>query len=521
VGTACSDAIACTSGDACDGSGACVGVAGSGCGSLECAGAEALPDIIDLGIAHVRGTIRLDGGALPSTRPDSNGDITLYAVARDTGARHTLGYIRYRYSGPGMYTLFGTDGTLSTRFLPGVYDILYRRGYDETNDYSYAMDATDPYVNGYRILRESVVLGPGDNLLDLDLRTARVGGTITLDGGALPSTRSDSTGDITFYAVARDTGARHTLGYIRYRYTGPGTYTLFGTDGTLDTRLLPGEYDILYRRGYDQSNDYTYETDASDPYVNGYRLLRAGVVLAAGDNTLNLDLGEARVAGTITLGGGPLPSTRPDSNGDITLYAVARDTGARHTLGYIRYRYSAPGTYTLFGTDGTLDTRVLPGEYDILYRRGYDQSNDYTYETAASDPYLNGYRLLRRSVTLAAGTNTLDLDLAERAVAASITLAGGPLPEERPSSNGDITLYAQAADTRARHTLGYIRYRYAGPARYTRFGTDGVLDTRLLPGPYHVVYRRGYDASSNYTYADEASDPYVNGYRILAACVAP
>ena len=68
---------------------------------------------------------------------------------------------------------------------------------------------------------------------------------------------------------------------------------------------------------------------------------------------------------------------------------------------------------------------------------------------------------------------------------------------------------------------GVFSHRYAGPGVYARFSTDGTIDARVLRGGYDLVYRRNYDASADYTYADEPADPFVNGYRIVAACVAP
>jgi len=222
AGTACDDHIGCTTGDACDGAGACVGAVTASCDAATCEGTVPFPDIVDLATARVVGSVTLDGGALPATQPGSDGDVTFYARARDTGARHSLGYLRYRYTAPGVYALYDTDGQLDTRLLPGVYDILYYRNYSSSNDYTYTDDPDDPYVNGYRVLRESVVIGPGLNHLDLDLGRAHVTGTVKLAGAALPPTQPGSDGDVTFYARAKDTGARHSLGYLRYRYVSSG-----------------------------------------------------------------------------------------------------------------------------------------------------------------------------------------------------------------------------------------------------------------------------------------------------------
>ena len=85
--------------------------------------------------------------------------------------------------------LHGTD-LIDTRLIPGIYDLVYRRGLSSTASprYVYETRASDPFAHGYRVLRTDLVIGPGANTLDVDVTTASVTGTITLDGGAVPST---------------------------------------------------------------------------------------------------------------------------------------------------------------------------------------------------------------------------------------------------------------------------------------------------------------------------------------------
>ncbi|MCZ7684883.1 MAG: calcium-binding EGF-like domain-containing protein [Sandaracinaceae bacterium] len=172
--------------------------------------------------------------------------------------------------------------------------------------------------------------------------------------------------------------------------------------------VVPGTYDILYRRGYDYSTSSGQEwvdpTDATDPFPNGWRVLRSGVVIAAGASTLSLDIPSSVVTGPITLDGSSPPAALPPGYYEsVTLYAVSRDTGMRHILGYLRYNYvsGSPG-YRLDARDGTLDARLVPGIYDVLYRRGYDYSTSSGQEwvdlTDAADPFPNGWRYLDRCV---------------------------------------------------------------------------------------------------------------------------
>ena len=89
-------------------------------------------------------------------------------------------------------------------------------------------------------------------------------GSVTLDGAPLPATQAIAhLGDATFYAVARDTGTRHVLGYVDYEYSG-GVYALRADSRTLDARLVPGVYDILYRRLHSASDDYGPSTSRGE-----------------------------------------------------------------------------------------------------------------------------------------------------------------------------------------------------------------------------------------------------------------
>jgi len=171
---------------------------------------------------------------------------------------------------------------------------------------------------------------------------------------------------------------------------------------------VPGTYDIHYRRGWTFSTNsgdrWVNLTDDQSPYPNADRLLRENVVIAAGSNTLDVDIPTARVTGDITLGGAGLPaSVASKYNWEATLYAVARDTGLRHTLGQIRYGYSS-GVYALVAGDDTYEVTLVPGVYDIHYRRGW------TFGTSSGDrwvnltddqsPYPNADRLLSSCVAL-------------------------------------------------------------------------------------------------------------------------
>jgi hypothetical protein len=154
-----------------------------------------------------------------------------------------------------------------------------------------------------------------------------------------------------------------------------------------------GVYDVLYRRNWTSSSNSVYRTQPGDTPVNGHRILQASVNLAAGTNTLNVDIPVARVSGTITLAGAALPATHTDYDG-ADIYLVAKDTGAAHSIGGYSYQYQSPGVYAL--RTGTYGGKVPAGIYDTLYRRNWTASSRTVYRTLATEAHVNGYPAARR-----------------------------------------------------------------------------------------------------------------------------
>src|SRR6185503_14026139 len=127
------------------------------------------------------------------------------------------------------------------------------------------------------------------------------------------------------YLRSQDTGALHSLAYFYYSNNLYGPY--------FTSRLVPGTYDVLYRRNWDSTYDTVSNTSANDAVPNGYRVLVTDVVVQLGMNNLAVDIPVIDTMGTVTLGGQPLPATNPGSS-QTTLYLRARDTGALHSLAY-------------------------------------------------------------------------------------------------------------------------------------------------------------------------------------------
>jgi hypothetical protein len=164
AGASCDDRIACTTGDVCTAAGgACAGTPMASCpGATSCASTAPWSSAIDIPSATVTGTITLGGAAPPAALPAGYYEsVTVYAVSRDTGTRHTLGYLRYNYrSGSPGYVLDSRDGAIDARLVPGTYDILYSRGYDYSSssgqEWVDLTDGGDPFPNGWRYLDRCV-----------------------------------------------------------------------------------------------------------------------------------------------------------------------------------------------------------------------------------------------------------------------------------------------------------------------------------------------------------------------------
>jgi hypothetical protein len=477
---------------------------------------------VNLPAANVTGTVRLNNAAMPGTLTQpTSWDVDLYAVSHDTGARHPIAFVEYVYQSTGTHTLRAGSDAIATRLVPGTYDILYRRGETSTAGLLSLTPASDPFAHGLRTLMTDVVIGPGDNTLDVNLPAANVTGTITLNGGAMPGTLTQPTSwDVDLYAVSRDTGARHPIAFVEYVYQSSGTHTLRAGSDTIATRLVPGVYDILYRRGETSTEGLLSLTPASDPFAHGLRVLGSGVVIAPGNNTLNVDLPSSRVTGNITLNGAALPATLTQpTSWDVDLYAVSRDTGARHPIAFVEYVYQSNGAHTLRAGSNAIDTRLVPGTYDILYRRGETSTEGLMSLTPPSDPFAHGLRVLISGVVIGSGPATLNVDLPAAPLASPITLNGEPLPATltQPTS-WDVDLYAVSRDTGARHPIAFVEYVYQSTGTHTLRAGSGAVATRLVPGTYDLLYRRGETSTAGLLSLTDPTDPFAHGLRTLGAC---
>ena len=544
AGTACDDGIACTSGDVCTTGGACVGaVSGSCAPGTSCASTTPIGSTVDVPTAIWRGRITIDGAAAPTTVPSNGyGAASVWAIAQDTGVRHLVGVLRYTTTVAGGYRRDANDDVIDLRLVPGVYDLLFDR--DRTTSSSGSGEqwvgetaSSSPIPSGWRLLRTGVVIGPGTNTLDVDVPTARITGRITVDGAPAPTTvPSNGYGAASVWAVARDTGTRHLVGVLRYTTTVAGGYRRDANDDVIDLRLVPGSYDLLFDRDTTTSSSgsgekWVGETASSSPIPSGWRLIRSNVVIPAGASTLDVDIPTAQVTGRITLDGATAPTTVPSNGyGAASVWAIARDTGIRHLVGVLRYTTTVTGGYRRDANDDVIDLRLVPGTYDLLFDRDRTTSSSgsgeqWVGETASSSPIPSGWRLIRSNVVIPAGASSLTVDIPTAQVSGRITLDGATAPTTVPSNAyGAASVWAVAHDTGTRHLVGVLRYTTTVAGGYRRDANDDVIDLRLVPGTYDLLFDRDTTTSSSgsgekWVGETASSSPIPSGWRLIRSNV--
>ena len=462
---------------------------------------------LDIPVARITGKMTMGSQALPAKNGNYDG-AAFYLKAKDTGAAHYLAGFSYRYVSSGNYAL--RSDTYDSKIIPGTYDLLYRRKWDSTYNTVTITSGTSSQLNGYRILQSNVVIKPGAQTLNLDIPVGRITGKMTMGGQALPAKNGNYDG-AAFYLKAKDTGAAHYLAGFSYRYVSSGNYAL--RSDAYDSKIIPGTYDLLYRRKWDSKYNTVTITSGTSSQLNGYRILQSNVVIKSGNQTLNLDIPVARITGKMTMGGQALPAKNGNYDG-AAFYLKAKDTGAAHYLAGFSYRYVSSGNYAL--RSDTYDSKLIPGTYDLLYRRKWDSTYNTVTITSGTSSQLNGYRILQSNVVIKPGSQTLNFDIPVARLTGKMTMDGGPLPAKNGNYDG-AAFYLRALDTGAAHYLAGYSYRYVSSGNYAL--RSDAYDSKIIPGKYQLLYRRKWDSKYNTVTITSGTSAQINGYRYLQVCV--
>ena len=507
-GDPCDDGLVCTVDSECTADGACVGEVVEDCpADISCDEPGPLGEAIDVAAATLAGHITMAGGELPaqSRHPDS---LIFYLVSHDTGAWHQIASVGFGGC-CGRYEVVQAHADYATRLVPGVYDLLYRRDWSQSTGIVDPTDAADPYVKGMLYLRRDVVVGPGANRLDIDVPRTGLTGTITMGGAPLPA-QSRHPDSLIFYLVRSDTNAWHQIASVGFGGC-CGRYEVVAAHADYATAVPPGTYDLLYRRDWSQSTDVVDPTDSADAYVKGLRYLRRGIVVDGADAVLDIDVPATDLTGDITISGGPLPvqSRHPDS---LIFYLRAHDTGAWHQISSVGFG-GCCGRYDVVGAHAQYATRLMPGTYDLLYRRDWSQSTDIVDPTDDTDAYVKGMRVLAVGVEIAAGADTLDIDVGRARVEGHLTVGGAEMPAQSRHPDS-LIYYFVAHDTGAWHQVASVGFGGCC-GRYDLVEAHRDYATWLPPGTYDVLFRRDWSQSTGVADPTDAADGFVKGLRFL------
>ncbi len=371
------------------------GVSVTGDGSLD----------LDIDTIRVTGRVTLDGANPPA-------------------ASYEPPCVRLRGSDGSLGTLVdldnAADGVFDARFLAGTYDLLY----DEPDS-----DCTGtPYPCQERAVLRSGAAMTADGTLEVDIATLRVTGQVTLDGATPPASNSGRRPSITLRS--HDGSGAGVL--VQLEHVSGGAY---------DVRLLPGTYDLLY------ALDPAWCGGPPYPCQTG-RVLLSGVTIST-NGSLDVDIATRRLTGVVTLNGGALPAT-----GTARPELLLRGSDA--STGILARLQDAPS--------GSYDIRILPGEYDLLYRRNV--------VSCPTDPYPCQDGVVIREGQTIASDGSLDVDLPVLRLTGLISLDGEPLPAA--SSRGAIALIG------ADHSTGRL-------IDLDRTAGD-TFDASVFAGIYAVLY---------------------------------
>ncbi len=401
----------CPTGYMCDSGGVCVG-----------GNAQAIA--IDVKTVNVSGTVTLNGAApstLPSCNPSpSTAKATVHLVDPGRGYSFDLPV-------PCSASTFTWSGVV----FPGTYKVTV------TGDSNYSSLPAQSFVAEAAL----DVKSDAQNVA-LDVKTASVGGTVTLDGAA-PMTTAACSGNATA-AKATVHLVDASDGY-RFDLDVPCSSSTFQWGGV----VFPGSYVVSV------DGDSTYTNLPDTAFVANGALAVSGTV----DNQV-LAVKTAKVAGTVTLNGAAPTSTCPSGSTDskAAVHLTDKKQG---------YRFDVPVPCSQ--TDFSWSARVYPGTYAVTVDGGSGYSNlpDAAYVANAS-------------LAINADVSGQALDVQTVTVGGTVTLNGAaPAATQSCTSSPTST---QANVHLADATNGYA-FDFAIPCSSTTLAWSGTV----YPGNYRVT----------------------------------
>lgn len=223
---------------------------------------------VDVPTVRVRGAVTLAGAPMPEV----SGTRGRVAFVAEDGARS----VAFALPGAGA-------ASYDVHLLPGTYDVRFE---GESSRCLSPGDARAPIPCNGGVVRSGLAV-TSSGVVDLDVRSVRVRGALTIDGAPVPEVGGDR-GGVVFESEGGSLAAP-------FNSFGPAAF---------DVHLLAGTYSVGYR-GVGSCG----ASDAPRIPCNG-GVLRPSVHLDA-DGVLDLDVRAVRVRGSVTVGGAqPGPGAR-------------------------------------------------------------------------------------------------------------------------------------------------------------------------------------------------------------------
>lgn len=362
----------------------------------------------DLGGVIVDGQAPLE---IDMTRVALEGEITLDGQAPPASDQATADlYLRNFLTGDAVLLGRTHWGNYSRLTVPGEYQLVY-----EVTQGGVIMPRNKQAVIAtVEIPDLTEVIVP----LDVDLRSGTVWGNVRFNGVAPPADLDDS-------------------GRIRFVDTQTGDSIMAGStaNGSYQVRVLTGTYDIVYQ---------AHSPGAFAP-VNSGAVLIEDFVVGEGSQQFDLDIEVVELETRVTLQGAVPPASALE-NGRILLQDPL--SGDEALLGLSSEN------------DGVLATRVIPGDYEVVW----------ALENGGSMVPSN-LRAVLQSVRVEAGVE-LDVDVPVTQVAGAFLLDGVPAPAS----------FLETADIR-------LAGAQSPDSVFLGASMEGDYQRLIVPGHYRVDYR--------------------------------
>ena len=369
-------------------------------------------------VASVSGLVTLNGGLLPNVNvlDQSRGYVTFVDRVTQTEQRLATGY-------QGLATYAGL-------VFAGTYDITFRTP---------LTDMLNGLPKSRVIPLSTATVVSGTMTADYDLRSFKVTGRLTSNGGALPALPSTaSPGAMAF--ISR-TDASSTQCFV------------LPSDSTFSCTLFPGAYDVDFIAPFNGI--------APEPLFSSATSTRVATDVEIEDAaTLNYDLPVVTVSGTITSGGATLPDS-PMVPYRATVIFRDRASGAPR---YMTIGPTGPGTFS---------GDIFAGTYDITLSTS-------TNSALVGLPVSGRTSLASAVVISSTRSKTFAWDAPVISVGGTVTLGGAILPDS-PGAPTRGTVIFHDKLTGAAYSLG-LPGSGPGTASGTVFAGsyDVELDTHSL-----------------------------------------